>query len=229
MFKQISFSLIIILTIVILIACAPSDVRQVLPEDPLNCILVEQTNEPFCNLVNEAVSNFTNNNYKEIIDKAPHFRIFTTTDLPSWYKHYEVYNHQGEIVYSFMTSRPAWIKPFNDNVLEISVSVGTGTRQVKFYCMISNMFSEYFFSPFHIKDELVAEMRLCDDGEWALVIQDIFEPVTFYKRFLLENLPPIGSPFFAVVAIEYLGDNRIEVTHLTGNDYYETSVILHLC
>jgi len=176
----------------------------------------------------EQIEDNANDNVEVVIESSLHFRIFQTEDLPSWYIHYEVYNYGGEVVYSFTTSRTGWIKYFNDNILEVGVSVGTGTSQVRFYSMAEDKFSEYFLSPFFIKDEIIAEMRLVDDSYWALVVQDIFNPEVFFKAFTFDDFPSNMSPFFSIISVEYMEDDTIKVTHYYGDDFTKKTVTLSL-
>jgi len=226
MSKKISFLSVVILVLTMFAACAQAESDCIFPEVTLICESADYISEHPPLSIEGSSCDFDDNDDKEIIEIGSNFRIFKTSDLLPWYTHFEVFNCSGEIVSSFTTSRPAWIKHLSENVLEIGVSVGVGTRQVKFYSIRDDVFSEFFFSPFHIKDEIIAEMRLYEDDYWVLVIQDIFDPSTLYKRFFIEDLPHTESPFFAIASVAYAGNDRIVVTHLTDDNYAERCVIL---
>jgi len=201
--KKIPFSIPAILIFLICSACIPNSIS-------LDYVLNDNAN----NII--------------IIENEPNFRIFQNKDMLPWYLHYEVYNNKGDIVESFITSRTAWIRNLNENILEIGVSVGTGTTQVRFYSIEHDIFSDFFLSPFLVKSNIIAEMRLVHENKWALIFQDIFVPTTFLKEFYLTNLPSTISPFFSIVNIEYIGDGSVSVTHLSGDHYDEITTVLHL-
>ena len=169
--------------------------------------------------------------YQYVIDSSAHFRILSVSSLPDpIYYRYEIFNSNGDLVKSQPLWRIApWISYINDNTLMITSSHGTNFRLVSFYSITDDMFSDVFESPFFLNDELIAYIIRTPDGEYKLVVKDIFNPAAYYKEFPLVDFYLVGSPFFTILNVEYLGDGKIQVIYLTeiDDEVTEASAILY--
>jgi len=178
-----------------------------------------------------------NNNDNELafneiaIENGYNFRVVRTNEdnenaIPEF--RYEVFNNNGEIVRSGTGWRiPSFIN-INENVLKISIGVGTGTQMVQFYSAKNDMFSEVFDTPIVITNELIGLLRWSDSDELNLIVRDIFDIEIYYNEFLLENFSSVANPIDALKGIEYLGNDKLEVTYLSGEHFVEKSIIFEL-
>lgn len=166
-------------------------------------------------------------NTGEVLHSSKHFRIIQPSDLPSWYLRYEIINREGNVVDCFTTSVPTWIECVNENVLEIGWGAGTGVQVVRFYSIKDDIFSEFFDTPFFIKDEIIAHIIRLDEGCLVLVVQDIFDIELFYREFFFEEFSPLAHPSSSTY-VKYLGDNQIKIAALFDADFNEQYVILEL-
>jgi len=211
--KKMAFVVFVVFALLVTVACASVD----------DCGMLDDTTA-----LGHAPSESTNNSLEVVLQTDKHFRIIQPADLPSWYLRYEVLNRYGAVVDYFVTSRPAWIEYVTESLLEVGWSAGIMTRVVRFYSIENDIFSEFFITPFFIKDEIIAEMRLHDDGDWILAVQNIFDSSTFYKEFSFRGLSFSADPFSHVVNIEYWGDDRIKITYWSDEDRAERYAIFDL-
>ena len=159
----------------------------------------------------------------------PHFRVIYISSLPdSRYYRYEIFNNNGELVkYRTIWRVQPCVSYINENVIKILTSPGTNIRQVLFYSITNNVFSDIFESPFILYDEIIAYIEK-HDNEHKLVLRNIFNAEIYYNEISLEEFYLSGNPFFSILEIEYLGFGRIEITFLTGEDFNLTSKILDI-
>ncbi|MCL2405326.1 MAG: hypothetical protein FWC92_07245 [Defluviitaleaceae bacterium] len=172
-----------------------------------------------------------NDSYKVVFDCDPHFRSFQTPDLVPWYVRYEIINKEGEIVKTITSDRAVLISYITENILEISVSTGLAipsVMTVQFYSLKDDIFSDIFETqPFYIRDETIAYIDRSYEDCYVLIVQNIFNPEIFHRKFLFEEFSPLAHPS-ACTYVEYLGNNQIKVAPLFDADFNERYVILDL-
>jgi len=166
----------------------------------------------------------------QVLEYGSHFRVLQTSFLPNpLYYRFDIYNSSGEIV----KSETIWrvqprISYLNENILIISISPGTNVRLVQFYSMEEDVFSDIFESPFLLTDEIIAYISRDDDGIYELIIRDIFDMAVYYMEFSFEDFTFTGSPFNAVIDIEYVGDGYVNVTYWSTAEHTEKNISLQL-
>ena len=168
-----------------------------------------------------------NNEIAILLESSPHFRLYQTSERAGQDYRYDIFNSNGELVLSqTMRRMQPQIRYINDNVLQIHRSAGTGVWQMQFYSIQADMLSEVFESPFVITDKLIGYVRWYNDA-LSLVVQDLFDTEVYYNEFFIEGLERISTP---INSIEYLGNNRIEVTYMAqiNENWIETTTILEL-
>ena len=114
----------------------------------------------------------------------------------------------------------------NEDLLEIAIGAGTGLSLVQFYSIKNDLFSVIFESPLLIENELVAYMSL-SDGIIKFVVQNIFDTGIYYNEFLLD-FSPVANPKDALIHMDYLDNNRLKITYLSGENYTNKSCIIQL-
>ena len=185
---------------------------------------------PFSNHSPHETTDTSTNSSITIIEHTPHFRIFRTPDLPPFHLTYEIYNAYGEIIRKDTGWRIPNFRYISQYMLEISFHVGLSIPPIintQYYSITDDIFSDTFENPFFIKDRIIAYV-LPNDSRNILIVRDIFDPTILSNEFPFNFLPSTINPFFSITNVEYIGDNKIRVTHLAGNNHAETTTILEL-
>lgn len=162
---------------------------------------------------------------KEIIDSGKYYRIYKkdTTRI-----YYEIYNSNGEIVGSETTDRPLIIDMLTDNIVDISIGMGTGLTIHKYYNIEKDLFSQDFSYVLATLNELVAYIDIPKEKPFEnrkIVVRNAFDQNLFYKVFPLD-FSPIDTP---VTQAAFSKDGTsLQLTYLSGKDQREVSESLKL-
>lgn len=120
------------------------------------------------------------------------------------------------------------ISSVEEGLVKLTVQAGTGlsTQWGYYYDAKNNRFSETFEWIFDEFEGLVAYGDY--DGENVYVtVRDIFDKTVFYKE-IKEYENEFSVAIEPIVNVEFVGDNTISVTYLTGEDYQEVTEIFTL-
>lgn len=109
------------------------------------------------------------------------------------------------------------ISRVTEDILEISISVGSPARYVFYFNTKNSNISETYFNPIIVGDNYVAYM---ENGE--LILRDIFCEDLMKMR-IVRDFSQTADPMSAVMQIEVVGDENIMLTYLKGADYEEVS------
>jgi len=166
-----------------------------------------------------------------IVESGSNFRIIRTNEndvnaIPEF--RYEVFNNNGKVVRSGAGWRIPSFSNINEDVLKISDSAGTGVQIVQFYSAKNDMLSEIFDTPIVIANELIGLLRWSDSNGINLIVHNIFDKETYYNEFMLEDFSSVANPLDAIVQVEYLGDGRLKIVYLSGENFDAKTVILQL-
>jgi len=131
-----------------------------------------------------------------------------------------IWNAAGESsIYSLENS-------IGDSLLSIEIGVGTGTWLTQYYDVDKDIFSEMFESPITIQRDKIAYIKIFDNT-YKLIVRNIFDKSKYYKEFNID-LSPVANPIDALVHLEYLNGDRLQITYLSGKDYVEKNSIFQL-
>ena len=122
--------------------------------------------------------------------------------------------------------KPPEITYLGDSLLSIEIGVGTGTWLTQYYDVDKDIFSEMFESPITIQRDKIAYIKIFDNT-YKLIVRNIFDKSKYYKEFNLD-LSPVANPIDALVHLEYLNGDRLQITYLSGKDYVEKNSIFQL-
>ena len=155
---------------------------------------------------------------------------FKTFDIAKNYSPqylYEIYNNSGEMVKreTVMNHPPTIIYP-SDSLLSIEIVAGTELWLTQYYDTDKDLFSEVFPSPLALQDNKVVYMVFADNA-YKLIVSDIFDPSKYYKEFSLD-FSPVANPVNAIISVEYLGNDKLQVKYLSNGNRDKKSVILQL-
>ena len=163
--------------------------------------------------------------YWKIIDNGRNFRIVQLYEYPSWYHRYELLNNNGETVFYFTTSRPAWIEHVNDDVLQLSVSAGTNVIWSKYYSAESDTLSDVFYNVELLEGENIAYISRDDDYRHMIVVRNIFDKEIFHREFFFDEFAP-GTLVTSSTTMVYLGDSQLYIDFLEYGGVFDKSIIL---
>ena len=120
------------------------------------------------------------------------------------------------------------LKVVDNNYVKLTVQAGTGrsTQWGYYYDAKNNRFSETFEWIFDEFEGLVAYGDY--DGENVYVtVRDIFDKTVFYQE--IKNFKnEFSVAIEPIVNVEFVGNNTISVTYLTGEDYQKVTELFTL-
>lgn len=136
-----------------------------------------------------------------------------------------IYNSLGTIVLSEVYPEEPGISWVTENIMEIAISVGSPARYVYYVDLEEDRVSDVYFNPILVGDEYVAYM---EDGK--LILSDIFytrQQDLLYMA-IVRNFTETADPVSAIIGIELIDSENIELTYLTGNDYTVITEIISI-
>lgn len=113
------------------------------------------------------------------------------------------------------------------DVLGVVRQAGTGfsTNYARYYDLENSKISETFY---YVLDAQNGKVVYADrrDGEYFVVIQDIFDINAFYLEYKLENVSPVAADF--VIDGYFNAEGNVCITYLSGDDYTQTNDTIQL-
>lgn len=126
------------------------------------------------------VENYTNE--KKLIESCEYYKIYDGILT----KTYEIYNAEGNLVYSETTDRPLSLTMINDSTIDISKGMGTGLAQHTYYNVKTDSFSDDFLYVICTNSDMIAYIGQSRDGldNRTLIVQNIYNTNYYYKEFV---------------------------------------------
>lgn len=112
-----------------------------------------------------------------------------------------------------------------ENLLEVSISAGSPACYTFYIDKEDARVSDTYFNPHLVGEEYVAYM---EDNE-ELILCNIFnsdQQEDLLYMTILRDFTKTANPMSAIIAIELIDNENIELTYLTGNDYTEVTEII---
>lgn len=165
---------------------------------------------------------------EHVLQEDKHFKIIDNTiDTDSgWLYHYIIYDKDGKIVKEEDAHKYYPNITYIDyNILEIRTAAGTGVFFCTYYDIDNDKFSETYESPVIAEIDKIAYLDRWHKNGFTLIVSDIFNENKFYKEFEFDNCFVAASP---ITDAEFLDDNTLSVTYLSGEYYEDKSVVLDL-
>ena len=162
----------------------------------------------------------------ELIYTEKHFQIYEYKDAVN--KHfYRILDSNGNTVVSETTTRPLSINMVGDNIIDISISFGSGVSQHRYYSIDKNILSSAFFYVFATSGELIAYMNTPKDnamGNRTLVIQNVFDKEVLFVEYELD----FSNYVIPIEKIEFLkNSNSLQLTYYKGSKKELTTDLLN--
>ena len=164
----------------------------------------------------------------DVISSGMNFKVYDITKNGQPEYRYEIYNKNGKIVKdeTILRVNPNITYISDDTLLSISIGAGTGTFLAQYYDINRDLFSEMFESPALVAYGDVVHMIL-SDGFLMLVIRDIFDESKYREEFELD-FSPVANPADALISVEFLDEDTLMISYLSGASYDEQTTILQL-
>lgn len=137
-----------------------------------------------------------------------------------------IYNSSGAIILSEVYLKEPGISWVTENVMEIAISVGSPARYVYYIDLEEDKVSDVYFNPILVGDKYVAYME-----EEKLILSDIF--YTDKQEGLLymtidRDFYKAANPMSAIVSIELIGSEIIELKYLTGEGHITVTEVMQI-
>ncbi|MEE1198014.1 MAG: hypothetical protein U0K54_02580 [Acutalibacteraceae bacterium] len=136
---------------------------------------------------------------------------------------YKITDYTGKILdYQSNLPKPPEHQIVDIDVIGMSIQTGTGlsTNYAKYYDLENGLISEKFNHVLTAKDDYIVYANF-KDGEYFIIVQDIFNKNQYYKEYKLENVSPVAPDF--VIECCFNQEGNISITYLSGEDYTETN------
>lgn len=162
----------------------------------------------------------------ELIQSEKHFQIYKYKDAVN--KHfYRILDSNGNTVISETTTRPLSVSITQDDIIDISISFGSGVCQHQYYDIDKNILSERFFDVFATSGELIVHMDVSKENSMEnriLVIQNIFDKEVLFVEYKLD----FSDYVIPIEKIEFLtNSNSLQITYYKGSEKELTTEILN--
>jgi len=159
-------------------------------------------------------------------EEGKNFEIFVDTEsgfLMSY--NYRIWDNNGDLI----DENYHW-GPFNisetesEGILVVKLGYGFSTWRHRYYDVANGRVSRLFHKPVATYGELVAYFKIPDDGDITLVIQNMFEPSTYYEEISRNFSGMVIRDFREAEFIE--NGNRLKITYwIEPNDEEVVEVI----
>ena len=168
------------------------------------------------------------NTNEKIMYSEKYYMVYDITKDNQPEYRYEILNEKGNIV----KNETVWrvcpkIEYLDDNTLiSIEIGVGTGTWLTQYYDVNNDLFSEVFESPAIEKYGKVVFINISEDKP-ILIVRDIFNKTEYFEEFVVD-FSPVANPVDALKNVEFLDENTLKISYLSGNGYDEQTTTLQL-
>lgn len=162
------------------------------------------------------------NNSKEIIIEYDKF--YKIVDMVEGKYFYTIYNTDGKVVKKGESYRiEPLINYIDQQTIQIKIIAGTGTFFCLYYDTINDRLSEQYDSPIAVKFNKIAFLKH-KDRETVLIVKDIYSEKECYKEYLLD----ISAVLSPIVFAEFMDENTLLITYMSGDLYEEKTKLLFI-
>ena len=150
-------------------------------------------------------------------ESGVHYEVSNVGSVEKKEFQYWVYDQQHNTIDSGCTDDIEPIFYENDGFLRLSLNYGSGAAEYKYYDVSKGLVSEWYktvLSDRFTQEGVLVAYLSREENTVAVVIQDAFDKTVFYKTFTAE-FPMKFSPS---TQAEFISDNQLRITYLTGED-----------
>ncbi|MBE6754815.1 MAG: hypothetical protein E7559_10795 [Ruminococcaceae bacterium] len=153
-------------------------------------------------------------------EAGTNFEVSNAGSIESKEFQYQVFDNQHNIIDSGCTDNIEPIFYANNGFLRLSLDYGSGATEYRYYDVSKGLVSELYraiLSDRITNDGILVAYLTHEDDTVVVAIQDAFDEKAFYKT-IKGEFPIIFSPS---TQAEFISDNQLRLTYLTGEDYDE--------
>ena len=154
---------------------------------------------------------------KAIWESGVHYEVSNVGSVEKKEFQYRVYDQQHNTIDSGCTDDIEPIFYENDGFLRLSLNYGSGAAEYKYYDVSKGLVSEWYktvLSDRFTQEGVLVAYLSREENTVVVAIQDAFDKTVFYKTFSAE-FPMKFSPS---TQAEFISDNQLRITYLTGED-----------
>ena len=154
---------------------------------------------------------------KAIWKSGVHYEVSNVGSVEKKEFQYRVYDQQHNTIDSGCTDDIEPIFYENDGFLRLSLNYGSGAAEYKYYDVSKGLVSEWYktvLSDRFTQEGVLVAYLSREENTVVVAIQDAFDKTVFYKTFSAE-FPMKFSPS---TQAEFISDNQLRITYLTGED-----------
>jgi len=154
---------------------------------------------------------------EELLNDRDTFRYITLKELEPTnnlrYK-YQLLNNEGKVIFEDTTFRlPPKFYFISENIIRIRISAGTGVYFDKFYDILNEKISDYFYAPYAIFENYVISVQyIQEENDTFLIVQDMFikNETYLYQKI---DIAYSTSPDVHIKSIKILVKNTIYIQY----------------
>ena len=150
-------------------------------------------------------------------ESGVHYEVSNVGSVEKKEFQYRVYDQQHNTIDSGCTDDIEPIFYENDGFLRLSLNYGSGAAEYKYYDVSKGLVSEWYktvLSDRFTQEGVLVAYLSREENTVVVAIQDAFDKTVFYKTFSAE-FPMKFSPS---TQAEFISDNQLRITYLTGED-----------
>lgn len=163
-------------------------------------------------------------NEADKLDKAVTQESLYEEETDPWEAEEPFFQDAGAIILSEVYPKEPGIGWVTENVIEIAISVGSPARYVYYIDLEEDKVSDIYFNPILVGDKYVAYME-----EGKLILSDMFytdKQEDLLYMTIVRDFAMTADPMSAIMGIEPIDSENIELTYLTGEDCTEVTEII---
>ena len=114
----------------------------------------------------------------------------------------------------------------DDNTLRMRYVAGNVTGH-QYFDVEKGLISQLYTNPQLVENGKIVYMTRNENYEIVLVVSDLFDSSKYFRAFE-RDFSPIAVPYYALHEAEFIDENNLKVTYITGTDYRRVTEVINL-
>lgn len=150
-----------------------------------------------------------------LYEEGEHYKIYSNAEKTLY--RYDVLDNTGALIDQGYQDWHCVSFKETGNILQLFYWYSGPLSLVRYYDTENGRVSRFFSSPLLTYEETVAYFSVREDSI-ILVVQNMFEPATFYREFD-RDFSKTAVPADALTSAAFTDENTLQVTYLSGGDF----------
>ncbi|MFT9495288.1 hypothetical protein [Anaerosolibacter sp.] len=133
-----------------------------------------------------------------------------------------LYSRDKSIMREEEYPREPYISLLENEIIQITLSVGSPASYVHYFDVKTNRISEEFFNPILAEQ---GKIIIIEDGQ--LIVSDIFDRSIVYQK-IKRNFSATANPSSAILEAKFIENAKLLIVYLEGDKQSEKLEIIHL-